>query len=331
MYNPIEGVVVLANNLDLMRNRIVKSEMLNNYEKVDTFTSLQQQRMIIDKRKTLSRAVNYSYQGAWIKKMDDELQYRALINPNKLKQDYDDKIVSVGFEYDFKPGDIFEWVGTDTYWIIYLQDITELAYFRGDIRRCRYDICWKDENGLHHTKAAVRGPVETRIDYIQKHEISIDNPNYSLHIMIPYNDENIKHFERYTKFYLQNDDTCWRIEAIDKYSTPGIITIDAVEYYANDHQDDISKGLIDGLIKPQKDPNPRRNEIIGDTFIKPKTTHTYEYVGDKIATWTYDKKLPLKIAIDGNKITIRWTSSYSGQFDLSCGSVKKTIVVESLF
>jgi hypothetical protein len=41
--------------------------------------------MILDKRKTLSRAVNYSYQGAWIKKLDDELQFKSLINPNKLK------------------------------------------------------------------------------------------------------------------------------------------------------------------------------------------------------------------------------------------------------
>jgi hypothetical protein len=26
---------------------------------------------------------------------------RALINPNKLKQDYDDKIISIGFEHGF--------------------------------------------------------------------------------------------------------------------------------------------------------------------------------------------------------------------------------------
>jgi hypothetical protein len=45
---------------------------------------------------------------------------RALINPNKLKQDYDDKIISIGFEHDFKPGDIFEWCNTGTYWLIYL-------------------------------------------------------------------------------------------------------------------------------------------------------------------------------------------------------------------
>lgn len=63
---------------------------------------------------------------------------RALINPNKISQDYDEKIVSVGYEFNFQPGDIFEWVGTNSYWLIYLQDLTELAYFRGKIRRCSH-------------------------------------------------------------------------------------------------------------------------------------------------------------------------------------------------
>ena len=49
-----------------------------------------------------------------------------------------DKIISIGFEHDFKTGDVFEWCNTGTYWLIYLQDLTELAYFRGDIRKCSY-------------------------------------------------------------------------------------------------------------------------------------------------------------------------------------------------
>jgi hypothetical protein len=39
--------------------------------------------------------------------------------------------------------------------------MTELAYFRGDIRKCSYEISWTDEAGEHTTYAAVRGPVET--------------------------------------------------------------------------------------------------------------------------------------------------------------------------
>ena len=128
----------------------------------------QQERMIQDKRRSLDRAVWYSYQAAEVvrNEAEDRKPVRALINPNKLKQDYDDKIISVGFEYNFKCGDVFEWIGTDTYWIVYLQDLTELAYFRGDIRKCSHEIAWEDEDGLHKTYAAIRGPVETKINFI---------------------------------------------------------------------------------------------------------------------------------------------------------------------
>ena len=128
----------------------------------------QQERMIKDRRRSLDRAIWYSYQAAQIKKLESsyEQPIRALINPNKLKQDYDDKIVSAGFEYNLKCGDIIEWIGTKTYWLIYLQDLTELAYFRGDIRRCSYQISWNDESGEQKTTyAAIRGPVETKINY----------------------------------------------------------------------------------------------------------------------------------------------------------------------
>ena len=105
---------------------------------------LQQDRMIRDKRKTLDKAVLYSYQGAFVRKIDDEERpVRALINPNKLKQDYDDKIVSIGYEYNFEPGTVFEWCNTNSFWLVYLQDLDELAYFRGEIRRCRYEITQK--------------------------------------------------------------------------------------------------------------------------------------------------------------------------------------------
>ena len=45
---------------------------------------------------------------------------RALINPDKNKMDYDDKMVSVHFEDGYEPGDVFEWMGTNSYWLIYL-------------------------------------------------------------------------------------------------------------------------------------------------------------------------------------------------------------------
>ena len=175
----------------------------------------QQDRMIRDKRRSLDKAVLYSYQGAWVKKFKydfepilDDLKeakpVRALINSNKLKEDFDEKIISIGFEHDIQVGDVFEWCNTKSHWLVYLQDLTELAYFRGNVRRCRYEIEWYDETGKRcKTYAAIRGPVETKIDFIQKHGVSVDQPNYSLHLLLPKNIDTVTRFQRYSKFYLQ--------------------------------------------------------------------------------------------------------------------------------
>lgn len=299
----------------------------------------QQERMIKDKRRSLDHAVWYSYQAAEVVKTDatDRKPVRALINPNKLKADYDDKIISVGYEYNFEVGTVFEWLGTKTYWLVYLQDLTELAYFRGDIRKCTYQIAWEDEDGLHSTYAAVRGPVETKINFIQKHGISVDTPNHSLSILMPKNEDTLNYFKRYKKFYLQGDDTCWRVEATDWISTPGILEVTAVEYYANETEDDIENGIVGGLIEEIKDPNGEveKVDIIGETFIKPKKSYTYTFSGREAQTWQVDtQKYPVKLeydAEDPRNVILIWTSGYSGQFVLYYGDYQKTIVVESLF
>ena len=306
--------------------------------------NLQQERMIKDKRRSLDRALQYSYQAAQVLRTDAEYKkpVRALINPNKLKQDYDDKIISIGYEYNFKPGDVFEWIGTNTHWLIYLQDLTELAYFRGDIRKCSYEIAWQDEDGEHSTYVALRGPVETKINYIQKHGISVDTPNYSLNMLIPLNNATLKYFQRYSKFYLQSDtneymnNVCWRVEAIDWLSTPGILEVAAVEYYANETEDDIENGIVGGLTVKPANPNDEEVEeaIIGETFIKPKKEYEFYFNGGLYLDWEVDKKYPVSIIVDEmdpKRIKLKWNSSYSGQFDLVYGSYVKTVIVESLF
>ena len=267
--------------------------------------NLQQNRMIKDKRRSLDRALVYSYQGADVRKIDSTSDdyVRALINPNKLKQDYDDKIISVGYEHHFECGDIFEWKGTETYWLIYLQDLTELAYFRGDIRKCSHQINWEDENGKHSTYAAIRGPVETKINYIQKHGISVDTPNYSLNILLPKTADTLSYFQRYNKFYLADDElkVCWRIEAIDWLSMPGILEINAVEYYANEFEDNLEDGTVGTLKTEPINPNNNfiEDTIIGETFIKPKREYEYEYIGNLVGKWSVKENYPIELIQDG--------------------------------
>lgn len=320
----------------------------------------QQDRMIKDKRRSLDRALLYSYQAATIEKVDDSAvpwslgrqdivpQIRALINPNKLKPDYDDKILSVPFEHGFKPGDVFKWKGTGTYWLIYLQNLTELAYFRGDIRRCRYILTFPTNDGYKEIYAATRGPVETKINFIQKGGISIDTPNHSLNILMPKTEETIAYFKRYAKFYLgpsadatpevYKNGTCWRVEATDWISSPGILEITAVEYYANTSEDDDQAGLIGIRIVEPEDPNEGNEnaaKIVGETFIKPYGVYTYTFNGFGGSLWSIDTtKYPVEFSVNPNddrQISLKWNNSYSGQFDISYGNHTKTIIVESLF
>lgn len=297
----------------------------------------QQDRMIKDKYRSFLKALQYSYQGANILPLGNEEenqeQFRALINPDKLKQDYDDKIISVDYKYDLKPGSVFNWVNTGTNWLIYLQDLTELAYFRGDIRKCNYTISWKDENGdIQTTYAAIRGPVETKINYIQKNGISLDTPNYSLNILMPKTEIALKYFKRYAEFYLKEDQTiCWRVETIDPVSMPGILEITAVEYYRNDDED--SEGIVGNLIVEEALPeDAETSEIKGEIFIKPKVTYKYSYEKSDVGEWSIVEKVPVTLqVIDTHNVKLKWNQTYSGQFTLKCGEHTKTIVVESLF
>lgn len=321
----------------------------------------QQDRMIQDKRKSLDRAVLYSYQGAVIRKhysphiplmegVEDEAFARALINPNKLKPDYDDKVLSVGFEYGFQCGDVFEWCNTGTYWLIYLQDLTELAYFKGDIRKCSYQIEWMDQDGIKSTYAAISGPTETRIQFLQKYGNSYDIPNYSLTVYIPKNPDTLKYFRRYSRFYLNDglDSVCWRIEAVDAFSMPNVIQFTAVEYYANDAKDNVEDGIanMNKIVEEQIKENKTKemNYIDGETFIKPKAKSIYTFRGNThgaSGVWSVDKKFPVTLKSSTNDknqqvVEVKWDNMYSGQFDLvytlTDGTVyTKTIVVESLF
>ena len=331
----------------------------------------QQDRMIKDKRKSFDHATKNSYQAALVRKVQPigpepiilsdgtahgpfpKEPVRALINPDKNKQNYDDKILSIGFEHNYKPGDIFEWCNTNTYWLIYLQDFEELAYFRGEIRRCDHKIDWLNEDGtVVSTYAAVRGPVETKIDYIQKHGISVDNPNHSLSILMPKNEETMKQFQRYSKFYLKTADSpdneiCWRVEATDSISTLGILEVTAVEYYANELTDDIDNGLVNALVKKIEEPPqpPETYYIEGPSFIKPKGEYEYyiEAIGLKGKWHVYRPAgAPIKATTFQNEkgypaIKIKWEGVYSGQFDIAYfdengnKEYRKTVVIETLF
>lgn len=327
-------------NLELMRKRFEWQGGIH-----------QEDRMIKDKQRTLHRALLYSYQAASIEMVQRNTEVleidpsgidadmgvygeiRALINPDKVKQDYDDKIVSIDYEHGYEPGDVFEWKKTNTYWLIYTQEITEDAYFRGEIRRCRYKIRFKDQDGNWcSTYAAIRGPVETQINSIQKNQQRIDTPNLSLNILMPRNEKTLHAFDRYSEFIFAGK--CWRVEAPDSISMKNIIEVNAEENYWNDTTDDLEREMKDGLVFEPTNPTPD-SKIVGETFIKPKIAATYS-VDIAGGEWKILENVPACLQVTRNQTaTVIWNKTTSGQFTLQWvkdNDVReKVIVVESLY
>jgi hypothetical protein len=93
---------------------------------------------------------------------------------------------------------------------------------------------------------------------------------------------------------------------------PGILEINAVEYYANETEDDIENGIVGGLIVEKTEPEVVDN-IKGETFIKPKKEYEYIYEGILAGSWNIDSKIPVSwTVISDNKIKLKWNASYSG-------------------
>ena len=328
------------NNFEMMRKRLEWQGGIN-----------QEDRMIKDKWRTLQRVLKYSYQACSIQMVQQNTQVlnaeldqldptmsvypivRALINPDKVKQDYDDKILSIDYSHGYKPGDVFEWCGTDTQWIIYTREITEDAYFRGEIRRCRYKIKFKDEQGNWcATWAAIRGPIETQINSIQKNQVRIDKPNLSLNILMPQNEKTLHAFDRYNKFLFAGK--AWQVEAPDSISMQGVIEINAEEYYINTETDDIENEIAGGLVIEAIE-EVIEGEIQGKTFITPKVAETYT-VDEPNGVWSVVENVPVIICPAGNQsVTITWNKVVSGQFTLQWTKgnkcLEKVVVAESLY
>lgn len=311
---------------------------LNNMKMRAAFANNDRQhnRMIENKLKSFHRALLYSYQAAWIHKEGSlEGWVRALINPDKVKFDYDEKIISVDFLHKFQPGSVFEWPkGSGTRWIIYKQELSELAYFRGNVRRCQLiEAIDPDTKEKVKVWAAIRGPVETAINTILKSNIAADIPNYSLEIYMPNTEQNRKLFDRYMRFTFAGK--YWQVQVQDNISTPGIIKVAALEDY-NCKGDELLVEVVD----PNPDQEPDEYQITGETFVKPLTKQNYQAIAPKKFTWSItlpasnQKELADVLeyqVLDDGSLDVTWVAMVSGSYIVHYGMLEKTVVVESLF
>lgn len=265
------------------------------------------ERLVEGKLRSMHAALENSYQAEWVifnKGTSHKRKFKALINPDKLKDDYDKKIISIDFEAGAKIGDVFYWERTNTYWMITLQHYEEEAYFRGSIQRCDYQL---DING-HKYWIYLRGPVETTTQWRQKHKIEINDLNYSLLMYIVKNEETLEFFSRHQ--IVNFDGHRWKVVATDKYSSNGYIQVYLDEYFDNEFEEtsEIEEEVIIDNGVPYIDGPQNVTALDCSIVYQIKNISNGEFVvnSDKVKI----------VKTDMNTCVIDITSGKSGSFDI---------------
>lgn len=291
----------------------------------------QESRMQLDKLRTLKKALIYSYQAATAI-LEDGREFRCLINPDKNKLDYDDKIISIPYkdiclnkeksaektsqgeeEIGMKVGDVFTWKETNTDWLVYLERLEEDAYFRAEIRKCNNEIEINDKK----YKVYTHGPdVESILWHTRRGFGSWSDLNYDLTMWVTKNEDTEAFFHRFNKIEIKGNP--WEICAADFDSTPGLIEVQLKETFRNTIADE--KKAEEEALKPI-DPEPGEEEqtlphIIGDAIVYPYDTKTYTIVNLNSGTWKLSNNKAKITAQTDSEVTIVITTSKSGSIDL---------------
>lgn len=250
----ISIITLLQDNQELSDNQ---NNILNKLE--DQYTSLA---VITDK-----------YSARYIRALEEIVDsltstapmFKALINHDKLKVDYEDKILSIPFreapedseeqiDTDFHNGTVFKWVHgnkeewtPDTYWIVYMQYSEETAYFRAEIRKAdeQIQIIVIDDEGNESTvsyRGWMTGPNETTALWNTKRGVVWNDMNYTKLLYITKDEDTLAYFQRFDRIIINGKP--WEVQAYNEnYSTSktgdfssGIIRVALKETYTSADQ-----------------------------------------------------------------------------------------------
>lgn len=315
----------------------------------------QQDRMIKDKLRSLKKALLYSYQGGTAV-LKDGRRFRCLMNPDKLRNEYEDKIISIPFkdvclddkpgektsrgeqEIGLKVGDTFEWEENKTFWLVYLQYEEEYAYFRARCRKCDYEITIAGNK----YRAYLKGPNENSILWHTKQNTSWNDTNYKPELYIENNEDTKEFFHRFKKIKI--DGKPWEIQVVDSMSNTGILVVQLKEEFSNSTAETLAndKDYIELLkiknyvpLNEVEEEEKKETEvpyIDGPAIVYPYDTIKYTIKNKVIdEDWKISDSKKVKI-LDSNaeSVLLEIVTSKTGNFNLSYGLTSLSIKINSL-
>ena len=266
-----------------------------------------------------------------IKKLP-KLEFRCLMNPDKLTFDSDKKMVSVPFEdivlnaemagkaseglvtNPVKCGEVFTWKETDTRWIVTLRYLEELAYFRADVQKC-YPFPL-DIDGKEYWFANIGENQET-LQWYKKRYDELNKLNFTRMIYIKRDENTLNYFKRFAIVKMPNIQgklESWEVQAVSPNKNDDIITVYFKEYFENQYEE------ISQEAQRQIEEYHELNEDL-EMYIYGDLKYTTKYVEN--ATWEIrNQTVGLKFDIDAitdydrTTVTIESLTGRSGEFDL---------------
>ena len=226
------------------------------------------------KLRSFQAALKNDYQTRYIK-TNNHAAWPCLINKNSLKSDYDKEYISVEYAAGLEAGDTFECLDDGSHWMIYLPIITETAYLRSEIIRCRYTL---DVDGEKYW-VYFQGPTETDLRWFIKNQINVNELNLSGTIYIKNDEKTKQFFKRFT--HLKLDGHIWEVQVTDAISVPGILELEIQEYYDNS---------IAELPEIKLDQETPLNVIKGQTVVKQDSV-----IGYMIDNAAYDPNIEWEV------------------------------------
>lgn len=167
--------------------------------------------------------------------------WRALILEDKLTLELDQKWIGMPLESNLKPGDVIHVKRNDVRWIMVQTDLSERSFCRCVGKRCVTEITWRDEDdNVHSSWAALRGPTETSIKTEARKHILFDQGNEKVALWLPDTPET-KSLRRYKHIMVKGE--TWEIASVDYLTTPGILELNLVEAQDNRDLDNTSLGI----------------------------------------------------------------------------------------
>ena len=295
--------------------------------------------------------------------------FRCLINHDKLKVDYQDKIISIPFfeppigsvdpiQTNFHNGTVFKWVHgnkeewtPDTYWIVYMQYSEETAYFRAQIRKADQviEIITIDDEGNEQTVSYsgwMTGPNETTALWNVKKGVAWNDMNYTKLLYITKDEDTLAFFQRFDRVVINGRP--WEVQAYNEsYTTSksggidsGIIRVALKETYTSTDQfiKETLAAAESENSQGQSGDTPTSARIVGPQVVKPYSTIVYKAEGfDNQLQWSISNPSLAKIiqtSNDGFTITVDILTGRSNKegFYINYGQSDETkikVIIES--